>query len=35
VYTVTYSDVPGFDRPDTLVSVGQLVDLRAQQISTP
>jgi carboxyl-terminal processing protease len=33
VYTVTYSDVPGFDRPDTLVAVAQLVDARAQSLT--
>jgi len=35
VFTVTYSDVPGFDRPDTLVAVSQMVDSRAQQMSIP
>jgi hypothetical protein len=35
VYTVTYSDAPGFDRPDTLLSVAQLVDARAQQLTPP
>ncbi len=35
VYTVTYSDVPGFDRPDTLVGISQLVEGRAQQLSIP
>jgi carboxyl-terminal processing protease len=35
VYTVTYSDVPGLDRPDTLLAVGQLVDTHAQQLSIP
>ncbi|HEX8966387.1 MAG TPA: S41 family peptidase [Chloroflexota bacterium] len=33
VYTVTYSDVPGFDRPDTLSSIARLVDQRAQQVN--
>jgi hypothetical protein len=33
VYTVTYSDVPGFDRPDTLVAIAQLVDGRSQQLT--
>jgi carboxyl-terminal processing protease len=35
VFSVTYSDVPGMDRPDTLVAVSQLVDSRAQQMSLP
>jgi hypothetical protein len=35
VYTVSYSDVPGFGRPDTLVNVAQLVDARAQQVNVP
>ncbi len=35
VFSVTYSDVPGFDRPDTLVAVSQLVDRRAQAVSLP
>jgi carboxyl-terminal processing protease len=35
VYTVTYSDVPGNDRPNTLSSVAQLVDARAQQVNLP
>ena len=35
VLTVTYSDVPGFDRPDTLATIAQLVDSRAQQLSIP
>jgi carboxyl-terminal processing protease len=35
VFTVAYSDVPGFDRPDTLSAVAQLVDSRAQQLSIP
>jgi hypothetical protein len=35
VLTVTYSDVPGLDRPDTLVALGQLVDARAQQLNVP
>jgi carboxyl-terminal processing protease len=35
VFSVTYSDVPGFDRPDTLVAVSQLVDSRAQALSLP
>jgi hypothetical protein len=33
VVTVTYSDVPGFDRPQTLASVAQLVDARAAQLT--
>lgn len=35
VFTVTYSDTPGLDRPDTLTAIGQLVDARAQQLSIP
>jgi hypothetical protein len=35
VLTVTYSDVPGFDRNDTLVAITQLVDARAQQLALP
>jgi carboxyl-terminal processing protease len=35
VYTVAYSDVPGLDRPDTLVAISQLVDSRAQQLAIP
>jgi C-terminal peptidase prc len=35
VYTVTYSDVPGFDRPDTLTAIAQVVDAHAQQLSIP
>jgi hypothetical protein len=35
VYTVTYSDVPGFDRADTLTAISQLVDARAQQLTIP
>jgi hypothetical protein len=35
VFSVTYSDVPGFDRPDTLLAVSQMVDSRAQQLSLP
>ncbi len=35
VFSVTYSDVPGFDRPDTLLAVSQLVDSRAQAMSVP
>lgn len=35
VFSVTYSDVPGFERPDTLLAVGQMVDSRAQQLSVP
>ncbi len=33
VFTVTYSDVPGFDRPDTLAAIVQLVDARAAQLT--
>jgi carboxyl-terminal processing protease len=35
VLTVTYTDVPGLDRPDTVVAIGQLVDGRAQRLSVP
>ncbi|MBV9582587.1 MAG: hypothetical protein JO057_28720, partial [Chloroflexi bacterium] len=35
VFTVAYSDGPGFERPDTLVAVSQVVDARAQQLSIP
>jgi carboxyl-terminal processing protease len=35
VITVTYADVPGFDRQDTLAAVSQLVDARAAQLSLP
>lgn len=35
VFTVTYSDVPGFDRPETLVAIGQLVDGKAEQLNIP
>jgi carboxyl-terminal processing protease len=35
VYTVTYSDVPGFDRPDTLATISQLVDSHAQLLAIP
>jgi hypothetical protein len=35
VFTVSYSDVPGFDRPDTLATIAQLVDARAAQLSVP
>ena len=33
VFTVTYSDVPGFDRLDTVAAIVRLVDARAQQLS--
>lgn len=35
VYTVTYADVPGFDRPDTLAAISQQVDARAQTLNIP
>ena len=35
VFTMTYSDVPGFDRPDTLAAMVGLVDARAAQLSLP
>ncbi|MBV9174051.1 MAG: PDZ domain-containing protein [Chloroflexi bacterium] len=33
VLTVAYSDVPGFDRPETLVALAQAVDSLAQNLS--
>jgi hypothetical protein len=35
VITVTYSDVPGNERPDTLATLAGLVDGRAQQLAIP
>ena len=35
VYTVTYADVPGFDRPDTVAAITQQVDARAQTLTIP
>ena len=35
VLSVTYSDVPGFDRPETLAAIVRLVDARAQQLAIP
>jgi carboxyl-terminal processing protease len=35
VLTVTYSDVPGFDRPDTLSALAQQVDSLAQTLALP
>jgi carboxyl-terminal processing protease len=35
VFTVTYSDVPGLDRPETLVAASRLVDAKAQQLNIP
>jgi hypothetical protein len=35
VVTVTYSDVPGFERLDTLAAITQTVDARAQQLTLP
>jgi carboxyl-terminal processing protease len=35
VVTVTYSDVPGFERPDTLAAAVQVVDARAAQLTLP
>jgi hypothetical protein len=32
---VTYADVPGFDRLDTLATITQQVDARAQQLTVP
>jgi hypothetical protein len=33
VISVTYSDVPGIERPDTVAAITQLVDARAQQLT--
>jgi hypothetical protein len=35
VFTVSYSDVPGFDRPESLTAMARLVDAQAQQTSPP
>jgi carboxyl-terminal processing protease len=35
VLTVTYSDVPGLDRPETAAAIARLVDARAQQLAIP
>ncbi len=35
VYTVNYSDAPGFDRPETVAAIAQQVDARAQQLTLP
>jgi hypothetical protein len=35
VMSVTYSDVPGFERLDTLAAITQMVDARAQQLTLP
>jgi len=35
VFTVTYADVPGFDRLDTVAAITQQVDARAQQLIVP
>ena len=35
VLTVTYSDAPGLDRPDTVSAIAQLVDSRAAQLNVP
>ena len=35
VFTVTYADVPGFDRLDTVAAITQQVDARAQQLTIP
>jgi len=35
VLSVTYSDVPGLDRPDTLTALAQTVDERAQKMPPP
>jgi hypothetical protein len=33
VISVTYSDVPGIERPETVAAITQLVDARAQQLT--
>jgi hypothetical protein len=35
VLTVAYSDVPGFDRLETVAAIAQLVDARAQGLPIP
>jgi carboxyl-terminal processing protease len=35
VLSVAYADVPGNDRPETLLAISQMVDSRAQQMSLP
>jgi carboxyl-terminal processing protease len=35
VLTVTYSDVPGLDRPETVAAIVHLVDARAQALTIP
>jgi carboxyl-terminal processing protease len=35
VLTVTYADVPGFDRLETVAAITQQVDARAQQLAIP
>jgi len=35
VLTVTYSDVPGLDRPETAAAIVQVVDARAQALTIP
>src|SRR5207302_473842 len=35
VYTVTYADVPGFDRLDTIAAISAQVDGRAQTLTIP
>jgi carboxyl-terminal processing protease len=35
VFTVSYSDVPGFDRPDTVAAIARQVDARAQTLTIP
>jgi carboxyl-terminal processing protease len=35
VFTVTYADAPGFDRPETVAAVAQLLDGRARQATLP
>jgi carboxyl-terminal processing protease len=35
VLTVTYSDIPGYARPETLVAISQLVDTQASQLTLP
>src|SRR5262249_27356538 len=35
VITVTYSDIPGYGRPETVAAIAQLVDSRASQLTLP
>jgi hypothetical protein len=35
VYTVAYSDVPGFERLDTVAAITQQIEARAEQLTIP